>query len=54
VSGSICLRTAIFQNPEWTLWTHCTINKYFVKERIQSCRKTSRWKFSIHEAFSSI
>jgi hypothetical protein len=31
-----------------------TINKYFDKERIQSCRKTFQWKFSINEAFSYI
>jgi hypothetical protein len=24
VASSICLRATIFQNPEWTLWTHCT------------------------------
>jgi hypothetical protein len=23
VASSICLRSTIFQNPEWTLWTHC-------------------------------
>jgi hypothetical protein len=22
VASSICLRATIFQNPEWTLWTH--------------------------------
>jgi hypothetical protein len=26
VASSICLRATIFQNPEWTLWTHCIIN----------------------------
>jgi hypothetical protein len=26
VASSICLRATIFQNPEWTLWTHCTYN----------------------------
>jgi hypothetical protein len=24
VASSICLRATIFQNPEGTLWTHCT------------------------------
>jgi hypothetical protein len=24
VASSICLRATIFQNPEWTLWTHST------------------------------
>jgi hypothetical protein len=23
VASSICLCATIFQNPEWTLWTHC-------------------------------
>jgi hypothetical protein len=26
VASSICLRATIFQNPEGTLWTHCTIS----------------------------
>jgi hypothetical protein len=26
VASSICLRTTIFQNPEWTLWTHYILN----------------------------
>jgi hypothetical protein len=25
VATSICLRATIFQNPEWTLWTHCIL-----------------------------
>jgi hypothetical protein len=24
MASSICLRATIFQNPEGTLWTHCT------------------------------
>jgi hypothetical protein len=23
MASSICLRATVFQNPEWTLWTHC-------------------------------
>jgi hypothetical protein len=26
VASSICLRATIFQNPKWTLWTHCSIS----------------------------
>jgi hypothetical protein len=25
VASSICLRATIFQNPGWTLWTHCIL-----------------------------
>jgi hypothetical protein len=25
VVSSVCLRVTISQNPEWTLWTHCTL-----------------------------
>jgi hypothetical protein len=27
VASSICLCTTIFQNPKWTLWTHCSIDE---------------------------
>jgi hypothetical protein len=30
VASSICLRATIFQNPEWTLWTHCIIYSIFL------------------------
>jgi hypothetical protein len=51
VASSICLRATIFQNPEWTLWTHCTsiaplkLQKcwfLFVKSRISRSQLYSR------------
>jgi hypothetical protein len=32
VASSICLRATIFQNPEWTLWTHCTVTMEVLSE----------------------
>jgi hypothetical protein len=29
VASSICLRATIFQNPEWTLWTHCMFVSWY-------------------------
>jgi hypothetical protein len=34
VTSSICLRATIFQNPEWTLWTYCTIGVGFLKLKL--------------------
>jgi hypothetical protein len=31
VASSICLRARIFQNPEWTLWTHCITTNCKIK-----------------------
>jgi hypothetical protein len=30
VASSICLRATFFQNPEGTLWTHCTNEESFI------------------------
>jgi hypothetical protein len=37
VASSICLSAPIFQNPEWTLWTHCTFGHVFLhnEEKMQ-------------------
>jgi hypothetical protein len=37
LASSICLRATIFQNPEGTLWTHCTMRVIEVGYQYSNC-----------------
>jgi hypothetical protein len=43
VASSICLRATIFQNPEGTLWTHCMINEYQIRNDVEGKSRGNIW-----------